>query len=363
MAEIHEVRTSENRLATLIDAWLDGTAGLDDIAEMESLLLESADARREFWRRAAFHGQLHEAARMKFATLPPEPLERRRWNERLRGKTILGAAAGPWLAGSLLLATVAAGIGAGAASLAFAYSEKTVESIAAARLVHFESFESSTEPETNYIPDRIDVWGGDETMVIQGAESTGISPKSGASMLRFVSSHPATESYRANASEIWRFIDVAALREEVGSESFDVEFSAWFNSVAPVVGQRPQGGLSIVATNVPPAEWDTTLWEETSPFDHRQTVAWRQPLATAAAKQRIDEDPSSWQPVTAILAVPQEAKYLLLHCYLVDYAASGAEHDEAGRFPGQYVDDIEVRVASSNRYGVGKTSVSPTSAP
>ena len=41
MAEIHEVRTSENRLATLIDAWLDGTAGPDDIAEMESLLLES----------------------------------------------------------------------------------------------------------------------------------------------------------------------------------------------------------------------------------------------------------------------------------------------------------------------------------
>ena len=40
MAEIHWVRAAENRLAMLIDAWLDGTAGLDDIAEMESLLLE-----------------------------------------------------------------------------------------------------------------------------------------------------------------------------------------------------------------------------------------------------------------------------------------------------------------------------------
>ena len=299
---------------------------------------------------------------MKFATLPAEASVGGRLCARSRWRGLLQAS-GPWLAGSLLLATVAAGFGAGAASLALAYSEKTAEMIAPMLLVHFESFESSTDPETNYIPDRINVWGGDETIVTQGEESVGVSPKSGSSMLRFVSSHPATESYRANASEIWRFVDVAALLKEMGSESLDVEFSAWFNSVVPTGNHRPQSGLSIVATNVPPAEWDNTLWEETSPFDHRQTVAWRQPLATAAAKKRLDEDPSSWQPVTAILAVPQEAKYLLLHCYVVDYAASGAEHDEAGRFPGQYVDDIEVRVASSNRYGVGKTSVSPTSAP
>lgn len=359
MADNDQARMAPNRLASLIDGWLDGDLSRDDISEMESLLLESAHARQEFWRRAAFHGHLHEAARMKFATLPIEASVGHRLRARTRWRGFLQAS-GPWLAGSLLLATVAAGFGAGAASLALAYSEKTAEMIAPMLLMHFESFESSTDPETNYIPDRIDVWGGDETMVIQGAESGGISPKSGTSMLRFVSSHPATESYQANASEIWRFIDVAALRKEVGSESFDVEFSAWFNSVAQTAGHRPQGGLSIVATNVPPAEWDNSLWEETSPFDHRQTVAWRQPLATAAAKKRLDDDPSSWQPVTAILAVPQEAKYLLLHCYVVDYAAAAPDED---RFPGAYVDDIEVRVAGSNRYGVGKTSVSPTSAP
>ena len=362
MADSAEVHAAENRLATLIDGWLDGVASVEDIGEMQSLLLESAEARREFWRRAAFHGQLHEAARMKFASLPSAAPRGRRLSAR-PGWSSLVHASGPWLAGSLLLAAVAAGLGAGAASLAFAYSEKMGEAIAPARLVHFESFESSTDPETNYIPSRIDVWGGDETMVIQGAENEEISPKSGASMLRFVSSHPATESYQANASELWRFIDVAALRDEAGSESLDVEFSAWFNSLSSTSGQRPHGGLSIVATNVPPAKWDQTLWDETSPFDHRQTVAWRQPLATAAAKKRLDGDPHSWQPVTTILAVPQEAKYLLLHCYVVDYGASSAERDELGRFPGQYVDDIEVRVAGSNRYGIGKTAASPTPGP
>lgn len=359
MAEIDQVRLPENRLATLIDGWLDDAASLEDIAEMESLLLESAEARREFWRRAAFHGQVHEAARMKFASLPSEASVGRRLRARTRWGSLLQAS-GPWLAGSLLLATVAAGFGAGAASLALAYSDKTGEAIPPARLVHFESFESNTDPERQYIPSRIDIWGGDETLVIQDAEDAGISAKSGASMLRFVSSHPATENYRANASEIWRFIDVAALRDEAGTESLDIEFSAWFNSVASKAGQRPHGGLSIVATNVPPAEWNQTLWEETSPFDHRQTVAWRQPLATAAAKKRLDDDPASWQPVTTILAVPQEAKFLLLHCYVVDYGVAAPDED---RFPGQFVDDIEVRAAGSNRYGVGKTAVSPTSAP
>lgn len=359
MGERDEVRLPENRLATLIDGWLDGAANPEDIGEMQSLLLESAEARREFWRRAAFHGQLHEAARMKFAALPSEASFGQRRRAATRWSSLLQAS-GPWLAGGLLLATVAAGLGAGAASLALAYSDKTSEAIPPAPLVHFESFESSTDPETTYIPSRIDVWGGDETMVVQGAESDGISAKSGTSLLRFMSSHPASESYQANASEIWRFVDVADLRTEAGSESFDVEFSAWFNSVTPKAGQRPHGGLSIVATNVKPADWNQMLWEETSPFDHRQAVAWRQPLATAAAKKRLDDDPASWQPVTTILAVPQEAKYLLLHCYVVDYAAAAPDED---RFPGQYVDDIELRVSGSNRYGVGKTTVTQTLAP
>lgn len=289
---------------------------------------------------------------MKFASLPTAALHNPRPPARLGWGNVLHASGG-WLAGGLLLAVLAAGLGAGAASLALAYSDKMAEVIAPARLVHFESFETITDPETNYIPARTDVWGGDETVVIQGADREGISPKSGGSMLRFVSSHPSGETYQANASEVWRFIDLAELRSEADSETLDIEFSAWFNTVTPDSGQRPHGGLSIVATNVPPAEWDKTLWEETSPFDHRQALAWRQPLATAAAKKRLDDDPHSWQPVTTILAVPQEATYLLLHCYVVDHGASAVNGD---RFSGQYVDDIEVRVAGSNRYGVGKTA-------
>jgi len=344
---------TENRLGSLIEAWLDGVASTDDVSEMESLLLESAKARREFWRRAAFHGHLHDASRMKFAALPSEPQRDRQLGVRQQRRRLAGVL-GPWLVGSLLLAAVAAGLGAGMASLAMAYPDKTATVMVPARLVHFESFESSPDPEADYIPARTDIWGGDETMVIQGVDGKGISPKSGASMLRFMSSHPDGEVYRANASEIWRFIDVAALRDEAGSESLDVEFSAWFNSVTPTAEQRPHGGLSIVATNVTPSEWNNTLWEETSPFDHRQRLAWRQPLATAAAKKRLDDDPTSWQPVTTILAVPQEAKYLLLHCYVGDYGQSSAESD---RFPGQFVDDIEVRVSGSIRYGIGRTTV------
>lgn len=352
MADINEARASENRLATLIDGWLDGVATLDDIGEMQSLLLESSEARREFWRRAAFHGQLHEAARMKFASLPADDTCGRRSITRGGWQRTLHVF-GPWLAGSLLLATVAAMLGAGVTSLALAYSEKTAVAIPSARRVHFESFESGIGPRSDYIPRKTDVWGGDETRVIQGPASEGVRPKSGGSMLRFVSSHPSGEMYRAHASEVWRFIDVAELRSEAGTESLDVEFSAWFNTVAADAGQRPHGGLSIVATNVPPSDWDNALWEATSPFDHGHAEAWRQPLATAAAQKRLDADPHSWQPVTTILAVPPEARYLLLHCYVVDHRATGAETDQ---FPGQFVDDIEVRIAGNNRYGIGKTA-------
>ena len=46
-----------------------------------------------------------------------------------------------------------------------------------------------------------------------------------------------------------------------------------------------------------------------------------------------------------------EATYLLLHCYVADYSDAAS----TAAFPGQYVDDIEVRVTTGNRYGIGRT--------
>lgn len=339
----------DNRAATLIDRWLDGTATGEEIAELESHLLESAAVRREFWRRAVFHGELCEAARMAFAVLPGDHQPAR---QRI-GRRSFSLLAGIWrspLASGLLIAGVSALLGSFAASLALAKPVPAGNRVVW-RLVEFTGFESAADPQADYIPSRIGQWGGDETTVIQGPGQQGITPKSGGSMLQFLSGHPSSDNYQANASEIWRFIDLAPLRREAGGESLTVEYSAWFNSIRPVGSQRPSCGLSIVATCVPPAEWTNHLWEQASPFDHFRSNSWLQPPATAATKQRIDDDIRSWQPVTTVLAVPDDANYLLLHCYVADYSGGPS----ATVFPGQYVDDIEVRATAGNRYGIGRT--------
>ena len=340
----------ENRAATLIERWLDETATGEEITEMESVLLESAAARREFWRRAVFHGELCETARMAFAVLPgnqpPVPQKIARFSSGPLPRT--------WhslLASGLVIAGVSALLGSLAASLALAKPEPSAASRVVWRLLDFTGFESADDPEANYIPSQTGQWGGDETTVIQGSGQQGITPKSGASMLQFLSGHPSGENYQANAAEIWRFIDLTPLRKEAGGESLTVEYSAWFNSVRPVKRNWPSCGLSIVATCVPPTEWTNQLWEKTSPFDHSRTNSWQRPLATAAGKQRLDDDLRSWQPVTTMLAVPDEATYLLLHCYVADYSDAAS----TAAFPGQYVDDIEVRVTTGNRYGIGRT--------
>ena len=352
-------RPGTDRVAALVDRWLDGVIEAGELAEMEAAIRESSAARREFWRRAGLHGLLHEAARVKFAAVPNNAVAavddhgsdsgdsrhrdvRPRWwtQDRFRG----------WLRADVavaccLLVAVGGGIGSFVTSRAAASAGRAAAEGSVAMTVLAEGFESPPAPAEDYLPTTLDCWGGDETRVVGRGEwdAKRMLPHSGHSMLRFVSGHPRGRDYAGVASEIWRFVDLDELRAIAGSNDIRVELSAWFNSVEPAEGCTPLCGLRAIATHLGPGEVKNTLWLNNAVLGDPDEVVERPSMAAAESKDRLDADPASWQPLTVVLSLPPGSpRYLLVHCYALDRSAAAAAAAE--RLPGQYVDDISLTV-------------------
>lgn len=335
----------DERTHHLIEVWLDGTINDIELAELEVSILESLDVRHEFWRRAALHGMLHEAAKIEFATgesaavephLPgpraaPPQIGRGRW---LRSGIAVGMA---------LLVVSGCGIGSVVTSLAFAYSGLLGRSQPAV-VVHEEGFETPPAPEQHHLPDRLDVWGGDETVVV-GAEY-GIVPQSGTHMLKFLSPRPQGAVYQGEASEIWRVIDLESVRAAAGSRDVRIDFSACFNG-CPGRSEPRQCWISAIATDANPQDLGDDWAEQ---FKAAQTNPCA--VATAQARERMDADPETWQRFSVTVTAPPGARYLLLHC-LTEYRPG--EDDDIRDRCGHYVDDIEVTVSAAPKAVVAES--------
>lgn len=354
-------RPGTDRVASLVERWLDGVIEAGELAEMEAAIRESSAARREFWRRAGLHGLLHEAARVKFAAVPNDTPGggaatdggsrrggsmhgevRPRWltRERMRGWLRADVAAA-----CCLLVAVGSGIGSFVTSRAAASAGRAAAEGSGAITVLAEGFESPPAPAEDYLPTTLDCWGGDETRVVGRGEwdANRMLPHSGQSMLRFVSGHPRGRVYAGVASEIWRFVDLDELRAIAGSSDIRVELSAWFNSVQPAEGCVPLCGLRAIATHLGPGEVKDTLWLNNAVLGDPDEAVERPSMAAAESKDRLDADPASWQPLTVVLSLPPGSpRYLLVHCYALDRSAAAAAAVE--RLPGQYVDDISLTV-------------------
>ena len=326
-----------DRTNNLIEAWLDGTIDDVEFAELEVAILESIDVRHEFWRRAALHAAVHEAARIEFASgdapvgsagRPPRQALSARGGRKawLRGGIAAGMA---------LLVVSGCGIGSVVTSLAFAYSG-LLGGVQRAIVVHEEGFEHPPAPEQWDVPDRLDVWSGDETVVV-GAEY-GVVPRSGERMLKFLSPRPQGVVWQGLASEIWRVIDLESVRAAAGSRDVRIDFSACFNGCR-IAGESRQCWISAIATDKHPQDLGDD-WREQ--FDAAQKNPGA--VATAQARERIDADPDTWQRVSVAVTAPEGARYLLLHC-LTEYRAD-EDADVATRC-GQYVDDIDIAVSAA----------------
>lgn len=339
-----------DRHGDLIDAWLDATLDDAGLAELEGLLLESAEARQDFWQRAAIHGLLREAAKMAYAARVPDDAGGHAAGSHGPGRgaghanPALARGAPPPAGNSrfrfqrgLLLGAVAVlvggcGLGSGATSIVLAYSG-LLSRVIKPLMVHEEGFEHPPAPAHDYLPTELNVWGGDETKVV-GAESQ-IVPRSGRSMLRFVSSHPQGMHYEGKASEVWRVLDLDQLRQLGAANDLQVEITAFFNGVVPPGVPRAGCLVGAIATDVQPAElgerWRTL-------FDAAEVATTR--IAIGQRSSVIDGDPATWQRLSASVTVPAEARYLVLYCLASTRPADQAHADAA-----EYIDDITVTVS------------------
>jgi hypothetical protein len=364
---------SRDRRDAIVDRWLDGGITPSELDEMQQQLLESSGARREFWRRAALHGLLHEAARLKFAETTAEedavqpvhalqsvsanaydrgsrgvPTGRRRIPERpisvFRGRWFWPSA----VAAACLLVGSGVGIGSFLTTLAVAHAGRiSIDSVEPFPVL-FEGFELPPAPLADYLPTSTDCWSGDETRVVGRVawDDHRMLPHAGEQMLQFISGHPRNEAYSGVASEIWRFIDLEQLRTLAGSRELRVELSAWFNGTASNESPGRMCGLKVIATQHAPAEVDQSTWlKQAEGVNPDAAAVGHRPVAAAEVNDLLDNDPASWQRAAVVVAVPAHARYLLLHCYARGRNATAfASGDRGPGQPAQYVDDIALTV-------------------
>lgn len=327
----------ERELARLIEGLCRGTVTAADRDRLETLLHDPVN--RAYYLAAS---RLHSALLWRWHHGKIATLERTSGSSR----PVRQLLADPqrWRYSSLLLGAATmlvsgCGIGSAATSLVFAFSgligspAAAVVMPAAPVIVHAESFESPPAPLQDHLPTKLDEWGGDETVVVMAER--GVVPQSGRHMLRFLSGHPHGMRYVGKASEIWRVIDAETLRRTAGTREVRVTIAASFNGVLPP-GVSPVDCLvGAIATDVHPVDlgerWRTL-------FDIAEGASDR--IAIGQQSTTIDENPFTWQRLTATVMVPTEARYLVLYCLACTRPADGITPSAA-----EYIDDIRVSVS------------------
>ena len=341
----------EDRTIHLIHGWLDGSLDDEGFAALEAILAESPEARGRFWREASFHSELHEAFKSQLRTTAktahPDGAEdafpaRRRPSFGSRRGDVLRRR-GALVAGVVALFAGGCGLGSMATSFSLAYA-----GILSARhepmTVMKEGFEAPPHPRHDFLPLSPGYWSGDITSVV-GPEQ-GVKPRAGQSMLRFVDTAPNGESSElASASEIWRLVDLAEVRQQLGLANgrgdIALEFTAAFNGVAAAAGRTPKCVTRAIAADaVPPvagSNWHRSLLAQARESD---------PVGLCVLAEQIemlDQVPASWQRLTVTLRAPASARWLILYCAVSD--SSDVALQSPVRLEGQYVDDIRLRAS------------------
>ena len=309
------------RTGALIEAWLDQQATADELSELDGLIVESAAVRAEFWERGLLHGLLYEAAKTAHGSL--------------ESPVSVSAAPPPrrWLSLATSLALVLAGgvVGGLAVSRAGLPMPRPLR-----LLLHRESFEGSP-PGVDYLPNSLDVWGGDLTEL--AGTQRGVAPPDGEKMLRFVGPSPlGSNNPTTKESDIWRFIDLAQARSRVAAEAIRVELTAVFND-AQGADAAARCGITLVATDADPRELSGAEWLE------QLTLAELRPEAMAVAEVReiFDSQRSTWQPVSAAISVPARARYLIAHCWAEIRRPEDPTIEQFSQ--GRFVDDVSIHVS------------------
>lgn len=176
------------------------------------------------------------------------------------------------------------------------------------------------------LPNQAGRWSGD-TCTLVGAEQ-GITPHSGRKMLKFIAPTAVGDRPQgiARASQQWRVLDLADMRQQVRVSHGTLEASVYFNRVADGEDKRDIiQALSVHAFK--------GLLGAPDPRERH--------LRSLNAQINTDNDPETWERVELVFNIPSDADYLVIEARTAVDLLPGSSK---GRFEGHYADDVSCTV-------------------
>ena len=312
----------------LVLAYLDGTISDEELARLNAVLLESADARAQLRAWAAADVRLRELAADAACAAPVGP----RVHQSRPGTTI------SWLDRVGLRgwrAPIAAGLAIGAAftSVVWAYvAPPAAEAMQPLATLVADSFETGSRPGREGVPQAFGLWGGDHAdLATAGA---GVAPRTGARMLRLLrSDYVGENSVLSHVGDQLQIIDLAADRAEIESGRVVAHAEAWFNQVAPGAGEEFAGGVTLFAFARDPRDYRSETWN-----------AWYEGHLGLSGQQqeRTDRDPATWERVSTRLPLPSGTRFLVVHIRINRTRPEPTATPIT--FAGSYVDDVKAEL-------------------
>ena len=312
----------------LILAYLDGTISGEEMARLNAVLLESADARAQLRAWAAADVRLRELAADAACAARVGP----RVHQSRLGTTI------SWLDRVGLRgwrAPIAAGLAIGAAftSVVWAYvAPPAAEAMQHLATLIADSFETGSRPGREGVPQAFGTWGGDHADV--ATAGAGVAPRTGARMLRLLRSDYVGENSRlSHVGDQLQIIDLAAYRAEIESGRVVAHAEAWFNQVAPGAGEEFAGGVTLFAFARDPRDYRSETWN-----------AWYEGHLGLSGQQqeRTDRDPATWERVSTRLPLPSGTRFLVVHIRINRTRPEPTATPIT--FAGSYVDDVKAEL-------------------
>lgn len=312
----------------LVLAYLDGTISDEELARLNAVLLESADARAQLRAWAAADVRLRELAADAACTAPVGP----RVHQSRPGTTI------SWLDRVGLRgwrAPIAAGLAIGAAftSVVWAYvAPPAAEAMQHLATLVADSFETGSRPGREGVPQAFGTWGGDHADV--ATAGAGVAPRTGARMLRLLrSDYVGENSVLSHVGDQLQVIDLAAYRAEIESGRVVAHAEAWFNQVAPGAGEEFAGGVTLFAFARDPRDYRSETWN-----------AWYEGHLGLSGKQQehTDRDPATWERVSTRLPLPSGTRFLVVHIRINRTRPEPTATPIT--FAGSYVDDVKAEL-------------------
>lgn len=305
--------TDRDAFDALAGAWLAGRATDDEAARLGAIVEGDPAARDRLLVLADLHACLATDQRLWAAQPEPARMASHRRRTPFARAFSIGA----------LFGVASFGL-----TLAFARTEPT-PSVGPVPLVGGD-FESDTAPETEGLPKRVGVWGGDICRIATG-QNLGITPFHGGRIFQFLRSDFEGERFSRSATgEVFQVIDLRDWSRPPGPVA--VEVAGRVNAVRVARGEEYRWVMHAFAFEADP----TARRREP---DHGWL--YRECLTSAHCRDVPDDgDPASWQKVSVELLVPPTANHLVVSFGVL--RVRPAPTADPVQFPGHYLDMVEV---------------------